>query len=188
MYGEVLSRVRAQIGSPRLQSGGVVAEGEAGCGGANANCALADGVLTVHEMREAMFRAAQYTAAGLSPGGAAAIPNSNQAEIEMLSEGHGSYYGRFNEDEFYEAEITRILGFIDGSWFAEQDADQRDFMIAKSVCRQAAWGAWDFGYAQQGEAPAADPMWPIRSFFTEACPVVLPPVIAAERAFIGIFQ
>lgn len=188
MYGTVLSRVRAQIGSARMQKDGVIAQGKAGCGEANADCALADGTLTVHEMREAMFRAAQYTAAGLSPGGVAAIPNTNTAEIEFLSEGHGSYYARFNADEFYEAELARITGYLDGSWFAEQDADQRDFMIAKSVCRQAAWGSWEHGYATQGPVPAADPAWPLRTFFSELCPVVVPPVVAAERAFYGLFQ
>lgn len=188
IYGTVLQRVRQSIGSGRVQQGGVIAQGRAGCASANANCALADGALTVHELREAFFRSAQYTPAGLSPAGAVTIPNSNLSEVELLSEGHGSYFGRFNRDEFYEAELARITGYIDGSWFEEQDADQRDFMIAKSVCRQAAWGAWEFGYASLGPAPAPDPMWPLRSFFSEVCPVVVPPVIAAERAFIGLVR
>jgi hypothetical protein len=190
IYGEALHRVRKQLGpGSRLQSGGVIARGAPGCQAANPQCALADGELTVHEMREALFRAAQYTPQGTNVGGVVTLPGTESvAEAEMLSEGHGSYYGRLNDDEHYETEIQRVVGYIDGSWFTEQDAAQRDFMIAKSVCRQAGWGTWEHGYAQLGPAPAADPQWPVRSFFSELCPIVLPAAVTAERALVAPFQ
>lgn len=188
IWGAVLQEIRAQIGGGRMQAEGVIAQGTAGCGSANANCALSDGTLTVHELREAFFRAAQYSAAGLNVGGAATIPMTEQAEIEFLSEGHGHYIGRLNADVAYDAELDRILGYLRGEWFEEQNADQRDFMIAKSICRQGAWGTWDFGYASLGPAPAPSPMWPVRTFFTEACPTVIGTVVAAERLYASQFE
>lgn len=187
LYGEALYRIRKAIGSARMQRDGVIAEGKAGCQAANANCALADGKLTVHELREALFRSARYTEAGVAVGSSLVgvyteIPMSSSiAELELLSEGHGSLMGKFKGEENYEEEVSRITGFADGSWFEEQDADQRDWMVADSVCRQGGWGAWEFGYAPQFPAPAPSPEWPVRTWLTEVCPEFLGNAVMLQR-------
>lgn len=188
IYGEALYRLRrAAPGDNRIQADGVIATTAAGCGAANADCALADGKLTVHEMRTALYRAAQYTAAGTVVGSSLLgeylpIPMSeNQAELEFLSEGHGSYLGRLQDDAAYEAEVQRLVGFVNGDQFFEEDADQRAWFVADATCRQAGWGVWGFGEDQGQPLPAPDPQWPIRTWLTEVCPQVLPPLIAAER-------
>ena len=188
LYGEALHRIRKAIGSKRMQRDGVIAEGKAGCGAANAACALADGKLTVHELREALFRSARYTGAGTTVGTSLVglfveIPlSASAAELEFLSEGHGSLMGRFAGDDNYEEELARITGYAAGDWFEEQNADQRDWMVADSLCRQGGWGEWDFGYAAQFEPPAPSPAWPLRTWFATACPGVLGALVTAEKA------
>lgn len=190
IYGEALYRIRHLLGGrSRIQENGVIAQGAPGCKAANPDCALADGKLTIHELREALFRSAQYTPQGTNVGGVATIPGTeNVAELEMLNEGYGSYFGRIHDDEHYEEEISRIVGYVDGSWFTPQDASQKDFMIAKSICRQGGWGAWDFGADRLGAAPAPDPAWPVRSWLSEACPGMLSAAVIAERAAVSPFQ
>lgn len=187
IYGESLYRIRKAIGSKRVQKDGVIAEGSAGCGAANANCALADGKLTVHELREALFRAARYTEAGTVVGSSLVgeyleIPGtSNVKELEFLSEGHGSYYGRFKGEDTYEEEIARVVGYAHGDWYEEQDADQRDWMVADSICRQGGWGEWAYGYSPLFSAPAPSPEWPVRTWMTEVCPSLLGGLVQAEK-------
>lgn len=184
MYGQALYNLRRQLTGPsRLQRDGLIAVGPAGCGAANPQCALADGQLTVHELREALFRGAQYTGQGYNVGGAAPLPGTaNVDELRFLAEGHGSYYGRLLGDENYAMEIARITGFVSGDWFSERDPDQRDWFIADAQCRQGGWGNWDFGLDQLGPAAAADPInWPVRSFLSAACPSLLGAVVPVEQ-------
>lgn len=184
IVGETLYRLRrAMGGASRVQAGGVVATGAAGCGLANPDCALADGVLTVHELREALFRGAQYTDTGWNVAGAGPLPETeNVAELEFMAEGHGSFRGKLERGKHYEAEMARVTGFADGSWFTEQDPDQKAWMVADALCRQGGWGAWDHGYAAGNEAPAASPDWPVRTWLVEACPTLLDRLVVAERA------
>lgn len=192
IYGEALYRVRHRWATGgRQQKDGVIATGLPHCGPANPNCAFADGALTVHELREALFRAAEYSDTGWNVGGLGGIttlPGTESVpELEYLAEGHGNYRGRIDGEDSYEAEIERVYGWLDGSWYAEQDADQKAWMIAKSVCRQGVWGAWDYGYATQGEAPAPDPTWPMRTFFTTACVPVIGALVEAEKGYAAAF-
>lgn len=182
IYGEALYRIRKTIGSGRMQKDGVIAEGRAGCGPANANCALADGKLTVHELREALYRSAEYSGEGIYIGDVGLQVPFTTEELKLLSQGHGSLFGRFRGDDNYEAELARIIGFVDGSRFEEQDADQRDWMVADSICRQGGWGEWDFGYAALFDAPAVSPNWPARSLLTSVCPSALAGLVAVEKA------
>jgi hypothetical protein len=190
IYGEALVRLRQQLGSKRMQKDGVIAEGPAGCKAANPNCALADGKLTVHELREALFRSAQYTGTGVAVGTSllgiyVTVPETeNVAELEFLSEGHGSFMGKLLGKDNYEAEIQRVVGFADGSWFTEQDADQRDWMVADSLCRQGGWGSWDHGYAPLFAKPAPSPEWPVRTWLAEVCPSFLNAAVTAEKALL----
>ncbi len=190
IYGEVLYRIRRILGGPsRLQDEGIVARGNAHCGVVNSACALVDGQLSVHELREALFRSALYTEAGQSVGGILGVPGTASiAELEYLAEGHGSYFGRLHGEQAYEREIQRIVGYLTGDWQAPQSESQRDWFIADSICRQSAWGTWDHGYFQ-GVVPAVDTAnWPVRRFLSEACPQVLPTAVAAERLFASQFR
>ena len=187
IYGEALYRIRKAIGSKRMQKDGVIAQGAAGCGAANPACALADGQLTVHELREALFRSARYTGTGTVVGSSLVgeyleIPMSASVqELEFLSEGHGSYYGRFQGDETYEQEVARVVSYATGEWFEEQDPDQRDWMVADSLCRQGGWGEWAHGYAPLFPAPAPSPAWPVRTWLATVCPQVLGNLVTAEK-------
>ena len=188
IYGQALYRLRRLFDGPsRMQVEGVIASGPARCGEANAQCAMADGQLTVHELQQALFLGAQYSAGGttlLYQIGGPDIPDSdNMAELEFVSEGHGSYYGRYLGDEQHEADIQRIIDIVRGDVLVELSEEQHDWLVADSICRQSIWGEWAHGYYDGEYAPASDPQWPIRSFLSEVCPVTLPPVVAGLQAY-----
>lgn len=180
IYAQALYQVRQELAGPsRMQTGGVIAVGSAGCGPANADCANADGMITVHELREALFRAARYTDEIWNVGGAAPLPSGTplDPELEFVGEGHGSYWGRMRSDEELAEDVQRIVDFVMGRWFEEQDPAQVEWFTADSICRQAIWGEWEHGYAARNPAPAADPSQPMRTFLAEVCPVALPPLV-----------
>jgi len=180
IYAQALYQLRQELAGPsRIQADGIVAVGPAGCGAANADCANADGMVTVHELREALFRAARYTEEIWNVGGAATLPAGTplDPELEFVGEGHGSYWGRIRSDEELAEDVQRIVDFVMGRWFEEQDPAQVAWFTADSICRQAIWGEWEFGYAANNPAPAADPSQPMRTFLATACPTVLPPLV-----------
>ncbi|MEK6975569.1 MAG: S8/S53 family peptidase [Candidatus Thermoplasmatota archaeon] len=184
MYAESLYRLRRLLaGASRMQEAGVIATGPAGCLEANAECALSDGQLTVHEMREALFRSATYTEQGWDVGGATGpIPGTTGPEATFLAEGHGSYWGRLLGDERYGDELARIEGFAAGAWHEDQPAEQAAWFVADSLCRQGGWGAWEHGYAQSGvPAPARDANWPARSWLAHDCPPFLGAMVTVEK-------
>lgn len=196
MYGEALYRLRRALpGASRVQKDGVIAKGPFQCGSANPDCPLADGELTVHELRASLFRAAQYSDTGWNVGGLGGITTipftESVPELELLAEGHGHYRGRMDGDETYEAELTRITGFADGSWFTPQDADQVEWMRALSFCTQSLWGPWQHGYwnpASNSVPPDfTDPTWPVRAWLMVGCPNTLGPLIFAERLYAGYY-
>ncbi|MFA5940115.1 MAG: GlyGly-CTERM sorting domain-containing protein [Sinimarinibacterium sp.] len=191
IYGESLYRIRRMLaGASRGQSGGIVARGAAGCGTANPQCALADGKITVHEMREALYRAAEYTAAGYNAGGLSAIPETDSIqELTYLSQAHGAFYGRMLGEDTYEREIRRVHDYLQGLWFETPSQDDKDWYVADSVCRQSAWGEWAYGYAQLGltELPAPSPLWPVRSWLTDGCPATLPQLVELEKLYASQF-
>lgn len=184
IYGEALYRIRRYLDGPsRVQEGGVVARGPAGCAAAVPNCPLADGELTVHELQQALFENAQYSAGGttlLYQVGGPDIPDSeNIAELEFVSEGHGSYYGRLLGDENYDTDIGNIVNTVRGTRETELTTEQQAWLIADSLCRQSIWGSWDHGYYDGTNLPDLDPEWPIRLFLTDVCPLTLPLAVEA---------
>jgi len=196
LYAEALHRLRKTwASSGPMQKGGVIATGPAGCKAANADCALADGQLTVHELRNALYRSATYSGTGWNVGGLGGITTipftESVPELEYLAEGHGNFRVRMDGEATYEAELARILGFVDGSWFAEQDADQLEWMRALSYCTQSLWGSWDYGYwnpATNSVPPDfTDPTWPVRAWLMVGCPGTLTPLIFAERLYAGYY-
>lgn len=186
LYGEALYRLRRLLAGPsRMQEAGVIGEGPAGCLEANAACALADGQLTVHEMREALFRSAQYTEQGWTVGSGpqpGPVPGTQGPETTFLAEGHGTYWGRFLGDDEYEAEVARIVGFATGEWYTEQAEAQALWFVADSLCRQGGWGVWEHGYAQRElPVPPRDPQWPTRSWMAHDCPTFLNAAVTAIK-------
>lgn len=188
LYAEALYQLRRELAGPsRMQENGTLARGPAGCQAANPACALADGSLTVHELREALLRSAVptpqgyavYTAGATDP---VALPATDSvAELTLLSEGHGSFWGRLQGDEQYLAELSRVVGYANGTWHEEQDAAQQAWFTADSLCRQGGWGAWEHGYAQRYDAPAPDPQWPTRNWMVEVCPAFLAAMVTVEK-------
>lgn len=185
LYAEALHQLRQRmVGASRVQKDGVVSVGQLPCGEGRADCATADGSLTVHELREALFRSAIYTEPGWDVGGVTGpIPATNGPETTFLAEGHGTLYGKYLGDEEYTAQIARITGYAAGEWYEDQDPAQRDWFIADSLCRQGGWGEWEHGYAPAGTAaPASSDDWPVRTWMTEVCPTFLGAAVTAERA------
>lgn len=172
MFAKSLWTLRNQLGGERIQADGVIAHGTAGCGEANMECALADGLVTVHELREAFFRAATPTDAlfttstlGLTPD--PEIPVGTQ-ETEYLTEGHGSFRARLGD---LDAEIASIVAEVTGEAFDAPSQDLLDYMAAYSYCSQQVWGSWDHGYWSAGDAlPGNDPNRPITSWMASLCP------------------
>jgi hypothetical protein len=184
LYAEALYQLRRQLaGASRIQESGTIAQGPAGCQAGNEACALADGMLTVHELRDALFRSAVQTPEGWDVGGATGeLPaTAGQAELSFVAEGHGSFWGRYRGEDDYIAELERIVGFANGTWFEEQDPDQVAWFTADSLCRQGGWGVWDHGYAQRHDPPAPSPQWPFRSWMTQVCPEFLSTMVTVEK-------
>lgn len=183
LYAEALHQLRHRMtGASRLQRDGVVAQGTLACGAARADCATADGQLTVHELREALFRAAATTEQGWDVGGLTGpIPATNGPEETFMAEGHGSFWGRYQGDDVYQAQVERIAGYAAGDWFEPQPESQAAWFVADSLCRQGGWGAWEHGDAAGADAPASDPDWPMRTWMAEECPAFLGAMVAAEK-------
>ncbi|HET6398029.1 MAG TPA: S8/S53 family peptidase, partial [Candidatus Thermoplasmatota archaeon] len=185
LYGEALYQIRRELAGPsRVQRDGTIAVGPAGCAEANAECALADGELTVHELRQALFRSARHTPEGWNIGGATGpLPQTdNRAELTFLAEGHGSFWGRMGGEDNHRDEVSRITGFARGEWFEEQDADLHAWFVADSLCRQGGWGAWSHGYAPDRQGTVAPhPEWPVRTWMSSVCPEFLGAVVLLEK-------
>lgn len=185
LYAEALYQLRTRMaGVSRQQKDGVISVGDLPCQEARPDCATGDGQLTVHELREALFRSAQTTEQGWDLGGATGpIPATNGPETTLLAEGHGTLWGRYLGDEDYDNQVARITGFAAGEWHEPQGEEQRAWFIADSICRQGGWGGWAYGYAGAGvDAPASDPQWPARTWMAETCPSLLGAMVTAERA------
>lgn len=183
IYAKALYELR-KMGS-RTQEANVVSVGGS-CGEVNPDCALADGVLTYAELRDAVLEAATHTSTGYSLGlvGGELPATNNIQELTYMAEGHGSYYGKLHSDEEWQAEIQLIVDTVQGKVVSEEDAMLDAWSAALSACTQDLWGTWDLGHDQLG-VPAADPNWPVRTWFTELCPVVGPTIIDVNGVVTG---
>ncbi len=177
-YARALWLVRQDMEAEREQSEGTLAVGGSGGSVAGSNitgcretypdCPLADGVLQVSEMREALFRSAEYAAEGWTASIEGIPVPVETDEMRLLAEGHGSFFGRMGD---WQNESSKIADYVKGDWYEEQDEDQKDWMIALSWCRQQLWGEWEHGYWNPDvDLPEADPQWPLRTWLVEECP------------------
>ncbi len=183
LYAKALWTLRNELNSPRIQEDGVIATGPAGCGEANPDCPLADGQVTVHELREAFFRAATpseatFTSSTLGLTDDPELMVGNQ-ETEYLTEGHGSFRAHLGD---INAEIASIVAEVRGDQFDAPDQDLLDYMAAYSYCSQEVWGHWEHGYWVNGDPlPTADPEKPIQSWMLTACPDMMNALLEPSR-------
>ena len=130
LYAQALHDIRAALPGPsRIQHDGTVATGPAGCGDANPDCALADGNLTVHELRQALFAAAELQGSGVATASETATVPVTTEEWALMSEGHGSFFGHIGDPR---AEVARIVAVADGTASADIDPDIAAFAKAVS--------------------------------------------------------
>jgi hypothetical protein len=174
-YGAALSQLRAMFpGASKMQKDGVIATGPAGCGIANSECAMVDGELTVHELRQAMYLAATPTEEYFTDGQVGFLYGDDYPvgtpETELMTEGFGSLHGKLVD---LDAEVQLIIDLVLGDAVEEIDQETMAFMIAYSYCSQQVWGEWDYGYWNAETAlPEASSDWPFRTFLSTQCPVI----------------
>ncbi|HWH29516.1 MAG TPA: S8/S53 family peptidase [Mycobacteriales bacterium] len=185
-YAEALYRIRTALpGASRVQTGGVIATGPAGCAAARPDCELADGVLTGRELRDRLLQSAVSTGKGFDVGSQGlGQPSPRVLDTYRAAEGHGTYFGRWAKDRVdrYEPEMQRLVGPVLGtSAPPERPAGEREYFVADSACRQHLWGGWSGGY-WDGKAPlpAADPQQPTRTFLAGPCRS-LPQLLSREN-------
>lgn len=182
LYAQSLYDLRRRLDGPsRIQSNGTLAQGPAGCGAANPACALADGALSVHELRDALFDASGFLGASMATADEAATVPATTQEWALMGEGHGSYSGHIGDAA---AQVAAIVGLASGDTAdarpAELVAQIDAFAVAVSYCTQSVWGTWEHGAWKAGDdLPATDPQWPLRSWFTTSCPQVLDAAMTA---------
>ncbi len=182
LYAEALYRLRvAAKESERMQRGGVILEGGLSCGDANPDCAVADGNLTLHELRDALFQAAEHTGAYFHPSVQdEAIPVEGTQETMVWTQGHGVFMGRLGD---WDEQVRRIVDHATGEVAPEETADVDAWMTAYSWCVQQVWGEWDHGAWASGETlPGDDPDWPLRSWMaSDACPETVEALLAGHN-------
>jgi hypothetical protein len=183
IYAEALYRLRAGLSeTDRLQQDGVIMETSASCGAAAPDCALADGVLTSHELREALFLAAEHTGPyfHVSVVNEGALPVPGTEESTVWTQGYGAFMGRLGA---WEQDVQRIVDIVTGEIALESDPAVRDWMVAYSWCVQQVWGEWGHGHWKPGDpVPGADPQWPMRSWMaSDACPEVVGALLEAHN-------
>jgi hypothetical protein len=136
-------------GASKMQSGGIIATGTAGCGDAYPGCGMADGALTAVELREALFDTAVHTPEGFDPiglvAGDPALP-ATDSDSTFMTEGHGSIFGRIVSDDAWLTETASITALAFGNRAPTGPADGEDeWFVVDSYCRQLIWGAWPDG-------------------------------------------
>lgn len=184
LYAQALHELRALTdGDERVQEDGVILEGEASCGDANPDCPMQDGELTVHELRTALFHAAEHTGQQFHPSAflPEAIPVGGTEETMLWTQGYGSFLGHLGD---WEAQVGAIVDVATGEAAAEVDEDVLDWMRAYSWCSQQVWGTWEHGAWEPGEeVPEPAPDWPLRTWMSsDSCPGTVEALLAAHNA------
>ena len=170
-YGRALYLARHEMaGDSRVQSRGVIAKGSYACGSKRKSCELAGG-LTATELRFRLLHSAVSTGKGFTDGPTGLVPPGPQlADSRWLVEGHGTYVARLQGDEVWLAEFSRLWKTLTGD-AAEiaRPAEERNWFIVDSWCRQHIWGEWTGGYYHGGALPADDPAAPSRTSYRQSC-------------------
>ncbi len=179
LYAQALHDIRAMLPGPsRMQDAGIIARGPAGCGEEFPDCALADGNLTVHELRHSLFAAAQIQGKGVATASEMLSIPVTTPEWALMSEGHGSFFGHIGDAT---AEVQRIVDVATGYHDATLEREVEEFAKAVSYCTQMVWGTWDHG-AWQGGSFTPDPQWPMRSWLESNCPDAIEAIVTVVTA------
>lgn len=161
---------KAMAGPSRIQSGGVISVGKARCGKARPNCEIGDGKLTAVELRDRLFKGAKSINGGMTPAGVGSIPRV--ADEHYAAEGYGTYFARLKaDDERWLAEFDQLAGPLLGTRAPlARPADEKDWFIVDSWCRQHIFGAWKDGAWKTGQAiPGPSASAPVREAYYVAC-------------------
>ena len=163
---------RAMAGPSRTQAGGVISVGAAACGKARPSCEVGDGKLTAVELRDRLLKGAVSSNGGSSVAGVATVDRI--ADEHYAAEGHGTYYARLRQDDAeWLAEFRRFYDPVVGAAPAvRRPADEADWFVVDSWCRQRIFGSWSGGYYKDGKTtlPAPDPVAaPTRSALQVGC-------------------
>ncbi len=182
LYAQALHRLRTETqGETTMQRDNVILEGDRSCEEDDATCPLAEGRLTATGLREALFRAAEYTNPYFHPSiQDEALPVPGTKETTIWTQGHGAFLGRLGD---WEGEVQRIVDHATGVATDQRDDDLRGWMVAYSWCMQQVWGEWEYGYWQSGDPlPEPDPEWPQRTWLaSEACPATVEAILFAHH-------
>ncbi len=135
--------------------------------------------LTAPMLLDAMFLAAEHKSTGWTTLVGQGYPVQT-AEMQFLSEGHGSFIGRLDGDEAWQAEVQAILDAV-LTQKGEMIDGEEDWFINDSYCRQSIWGEWEHGDYDGTNLPDPSPLWPIRTALQGACPTVIKTVVDVER-------
>lgn len=183
LYAQALHELRsATEGSERIQQDGIILQSDATCGQANPACPLADGILTVHALRNALFQAAQHTNQRFhaSVVGDEAIPAEGTKETLLWTQGYGAFSGHLGD---VDAQVQAIVDHATGQAPLDEDQDVTDWMRAYSWCAQQIWGTWDHGAWAAGDPlPEPDPAWPIQTWMaSEDCPATIDAILTGHN-------
>lgn len=175
LFAQALYDIRNSApGANRIQENGTIAHNLPACGDANPECFAADG-LTVHELRKALYAAADFQQAGIAVATAATANPVTTEEWASMGEGAGSFFGHIGNPE---EEVQRIVDIALGNVPYAPSPNRVAFAQAVSYCTQQVWGEWDHG-EWQGEAPNIDPQWPLRTWLWNGCPETINAIVTA---------
>lgn len=172
-YAQALYELRSRAGATRLQEDGTISTGFDTMDG--------DQNLTIHELLDALFLAAEHKGDGTVAGITGVTIPAETAELQFMSEGHGSFIGKLHGNEIWAEEVAKIIAIATGLEEGEMIEGEADWFINDSFCRQSIWGSWDHGDYDGTNLPAADPNWPFRQALQEACPTVVSTVVDVEQ-------
>ncbi|MGB1697215.1 MAG: S8/S53 family peptidase [Thermoplasmatota archaeon] len=177
MYAQALYELRTadEVTVPRPQNSTFIVEGQPVEGGF-----LEDGALTTHELLDALFLAAEHKSSGTVLGITGVGAPVETAEMQFLSEGHGSFIGKLHGNDIWAQEVQAIVNAtLHGE--GEMVPGEEDWFINDSYCRQTIWGEWEHGDYDGTNLPGADPNWPLRQAIQVACPTVIATVVDVEQ-------
>ncbi len=138
------------------------------------------GALTAPQLIDAMFLAAEHMSTGWVAGITGVTVPVQTAEMQFMSEGHGSFVGRMDGDDAWMAEVQAILDAALTGKGTMKDGEA-DWFINDSYCRQSIWGSWEHGAYDGTNLPGPSPTWPMRNALQVACPTVVKTVVDIER-------
>ncbi len=136
--------------------------------------------ITAPALLDAMFLAAEHKSTGWVAGISGVSYPVQTAEMQFMSEGHGSFIGRLDGNDVWHAEVQAIVdAALTGK--GEMIDGEEDWFINDSYCRQSIWGDWEHGDYDGTNLPGPSPLWPMRNALQAACPTVVKTVVDVER-------